>query len=333
MIIISFNSYKGGSCRTTTCYNTLPYLAKALNATSRQPILVFDTDLDSMGLTNLFLEEKFVSESGYSAEDLFINSEDKPEVQEINRHIRVAGFSGSVENNAWFFERAFHRVGNALGLEDDGSVLFCGADCDTPSITDDQYKSYADKYPLSNLIRALSRMPESDRPKAVVFDCAAGDQPSTRVILKTARIHVMCMRPTLQFRIGTRNYMLKTLPKEFNNVQTGVEHKVILLPTAVANNQLSPDEPKYAEAEQMLSDLKYRIVSTINQYIVNQIYRSPDVNYTLISEMVDGDEVGIPEIERFKWRECLLYNMEPLTNAEIRIKERYDKLAQVIVKE
>ena len=49
MKIISFNSYKGGACRTTTCYNTLPFLAKELGATSQQPILVFDVDLDSMG--------------------------------------------------------------------------------------------------------------------------------------------------------------------------------------------------------------------------------------------------------------------------------------------
>ena len=49
--------------------------------------------------------------------------------------------------------------------------------------------------------------------------------------------------------------------------------------------------------------------------------------------MLKGDDIGIPEVERFKWHECLLYNMDPLTTAEIKVKERYKMLAEVIVGE
>lgn len=331
MLAISFNSYKGGSCRTTTCYNTLPYLAEILNASAHRPLLVFDVDLDSMGLTNLLTKDKFVSQSGYSAGDLFKNS-DNFELKNINTNLRTQLMKPADDPDS-FFGKTFIKVGNALGLDDDGSVLFCGADVDSPSITDEDYRLYAERYPLNDLMRALNRMPEEDRPVAIVFDCASGNQPSTRIILQTAGVHVMCMRPTVQFRIGTRDYMLKTLPNEFSNASVGIEHRVVLLPTAVANINISSEEPRYEEARDELTRLKSRVVRNIDRFIVNQVVTNEDIGYVLVDTMLKGDDIGIPEVERFKWHECLLYNMDPLTTAEIKVKERYKMLAEVIVRE
>ncbi len=58
MLVVSFHSYKGGSCRSSTCINSLPFLVKHLGADAEHPILVIDTDIDSQGLTYLFGEEK-----------------------------------------------------------------------------------------------------------------------------------------------------------------------------------------------------------------------------------------------------------------------------------
>ena len=57
MLVVSFHSYKGGSCRSSTCINSLPFLVEQLGANAEHPILVVDTDIDSQGLTYLFNEE------------------------------------------------------------------------------------------------------------------------------------------------------------------------------------------------------------------------------------------------------------------------------------
>ena len=55
--IISFFSYKGGAGRTSLLLNTLPLIAKELNASADEPIVVADLDIDSKGLS--FLLDKY----------------------------------------------------------------------------------------------------------------------------------------------------------------------------------------------------------------------------------------------------------------------------------
>ncbi|MDE7464746.1 MAG: hypothetical protein K2M48_06920, partial [Clostridiales bacterium] len=99
MKIISFNSYKGGACRTTTCYNTLPYLAKALNATSDEPLIVYDIDLDSMGLTSIFHADRLLSSEKmkYSAKHLFVDDENG-----INGEVYRDCLDSIKENESYF---------------------------------------------------------------------------------------------------------------------------------------------------------------------------------------------------------------------------------------
>lgn len=334
MKIISFNSYKGGACRTTTCYNTLPHLAEQLGATSHQPILVFDVDLDSMGLTNLFTGGKrFVSEGGYSAEYLFTKREMPAGKDDINSKIKYSGFRALVEDNAWFFENAFMKVGNALGLKDNGSVLFCGADSEADSLTDSEFNRYKDMPPVQSMLDELEDMDEP--PVAVVFDCAAGVQLSTLAILRASQKFVMCMRPSLQFRMGTRDYLLNKIPNELNKNKNSTKKSIVLVPTAVAETNIPEDARNTENAEEILIDLKHEVLEYVDRFIVNRIKgRERELGYQLDDTMIaDDDKFGIPETERFKWKEGLLYKEEPITKRELELKECYKLLASVIAKD
>lgn len=337
MKFISFNSYKGGACRTTTCYNTLPYLAKKLGATSKNPIIVYDADLDSMGLTSLFHANRDKSDDKkrlpYSARNLFIEDESGM----ITR--KVAYFT-SVQHDEWFFKH-FEKVGEHLGLEDDGAVLFCGVDTNAPTITDDQYKQFADNAPIFSLYRALNLTPAAGQPKAVIFDCAAGVQMSTLRVLMVVARSVLCMRPTTQFRMGTEDYLLNWIPEELSKALDRPE--IILLPTSVADVRVPDSDPNCKEAVNELKKMRKKAFLSIQSDIIFQFESEKtrrDLRCTLNSQMIDiaNDEVGIPEIERFKWEEgekedLLFRNPHALTEREKYLKQRYEKLADLLARD
>lgn len=332
MIVISFNSYKGGACRTTTCYNTLPYLAEKLGATSKQPILVFDVDLDSMGLTSLFLgaQDKNAPRKKYSAKHLFVDDNDR-----INDRLEEG--LDSIEDDKWYFEN-FTKVGNHLGLEDDGSVLFCGADANADVISDTQFDTMKDRSPLKKLLGALSGM-KPYKPKAVVFDCASGVQLSTLNVITSIDRAVMCMRPTTQFRIGTRDYLLNKIPLKLKSAASQ-KREIVLLPTAVSPILVDEKEPNRQEVENELKALRSDVYDKIEEEIVNDVLLEISrgtIKYKLNVDMVDisNDVVGIPEIQRFKWTESeLLHNCKNRLSAQEKLlEERYIMLADIIAKE
>lgn len=336
MLVISFNSYKGGACRTTTCYNTLPYLAEKLGATSANPLLVFDTDLDSMGLTNLLSDnepgkKKERKELPYSASNLFVD-----DTEGINRDIGMYGFIFDSERDKYYAH--FTKVGNKLGLEDDGSVLFCGADPVADTIPDDQLEKKKDKPPLRILISKLKEM--KDRaPKAIILDCAAGVQKTTLSVLSSVDCAVMCMRPTDQFRIGTSDYLLEKIPNKIKLFDGGKKRKFVLLPTSVSSNTVSESDPNYKVAVAKLQALKKSALKKIDEEIIvpikNELADCTVLGYELNLDMINQSEdiIGIPEIERFKWEESkLLYSMdELLTEQEKLLRSRYEMLAGILV--
>ncbi len=340
MIVISFNSYKGGACRTTTCYNTLPYLAEKLGATSKQPILVFDTDLDSMGLTSLFIGAQEIGpKKCYSARHLFVDDEDG-----INSSLEVSPFE-SIEDGDWYFEN-FIKVGKHLGLKDDGSVLFCGADANADVISDNEINRMKDNSPLEKLLGVLRGMSPGNRPKAVVFDCASGVQLTTLNVITSVNRVVMCMRPTTQFRIGTRDYLLNKIPRRIKeNKLANKNCEIVLLPTAVPPIRVDENESEENRKAEVktLKGLRNDVYEKITDHIINQVLSNIDkgiIPYTLNENMVDfnnDDVIGIPEIQRFKWTESeLLYNLKAaktLSSEEKLLEERYIKLADILAKE
>lgn len=331
MKIISFNSYKGGACRTTTCYNTLPYLAKALNATSKEPILVYDIDLDSMGLTSIFHAGKRSTSKRmpYSAEHLFIEDEDG-----ITKKALEALDNEKTEEYYGYYE----KVGIDLGLEDDGSVLFLGADKNASTITDDEYKQHSQFTPIQKLVRVMREM--ATPPKAIVFDCASGVQMTTLVALQLADCDVVCMRPTYQFRVGTGDYILRQIPNEISKHTTETKREVVLLPTAVAQVNVPENEPMREKALDLLNTRRKKAFDAITKDIV-LVYKMKNKNskldYSLNTEMFEdrNDPVkGLPEIERFKWEEELLYSLdeEEMTEQEKLLKKKYEKLAGILAR-
>lgn len=328
MKFISFNSYKGGACRTTTCYNTLPYLAKALGATAHRPIIVFDIDLDSMGLTSILTPEHLKSDERliYSARNLFVDDEEG-----INDYLRD-GKLKNAEDEKYF--KYFKRVGNDLGLEDDGAVLFCGADINASTISDDDFVSQKESLPLQALKEALEELDEDDQPVAVIFDCASGLQMSTIAALSMVQKAVVCMRPSLQFRLGTYDYLRKKIPKEIDKSNSG-RREIVLLPTSVPANIVSDSDPNREKALKVLNDLRKSTRGLITDGIVDIIKRAGErsLGYVLNSEMAEIDDFGLPEIERFKWEECLLYKEQPITEKEKLLQQKYKQLANILAKE
>ncbi len=318
MRIISFNSYKGGACRTTTCFNTLPFIAKNLGATAHQPILVFDADLDSMGLTTILAKNVF-NNAPFSSQNLFVDDGDV--ISEISNF----GLE-SVETDSFF--KKFKKVGNELGLEDDGSVLFCGADMKASTISDDKFKTMKKDMPLFDIINALNDMAEEDRPKAIIFDCAAGVQPSTLFILSVAQYFVMCMRPTLQFRIGTLDYLETKIPDQIKMAKNNYRKQIILCPTSVASVDKAANGEESDELR-LLRASAYKKIEVMKQKIM--LYDFSELGYDLNTKMIESvDDMGIPEIDRFKWEECLLYSVPNKTEREEELIKKYEKLAGII---
>ncbi len=322
MKIISFNSYKGGACRTTTCYNTLPFLAKELGATSAQPILVFDVDLDSMGMTNLLDKQGKFNHAKYSANNLF-----KKDLFGICEHIKNNEFDDEEDLENYY--ALFNKAGKELGLEDDGAVLFCGVDSAMSNFSDDTFKSVYDEInsPLGNLIRALNGLEDDQKPKAIVFDCAAGVQMSTIMVLEKVNTMVMCMRPTFQFRTGTSHYIINRIPQKLRHQQLSNPRRLVLVPTAVAACGANSTREIL-----MLRNESYRGIQNIRE--LADTYSAEDLGYRFIDDMIDDlDTMGIPEVERFKWKEeGVLYKIQDCTPEEEILKSRYQKLAQVIIK-
>ena len=97
--------------------------------------------------------------------------------------------------------------------------------------------------------------------------------------------------------------------------------RVIVLPTAVPRTSIT------INGDDQYTAVKNRIRKDIEGF-----------DWTVCDEFVQDGCFGIPEVERFKWREDVLY----VLNGEGKLKgesdallalERYEKLAEVIIEE
>ena len=170
-----------------------------------------------------------------------------------------------------------------------------------------------------NVLMDLYQMCKNIGVKAIVFDTASGDQFSATATIKASSVMVCCMRPTKQFRVGTSRFLsrFKECIKNGMTQQT----RVIVLPTAVpAKNTIINGRSQQEVA-------------------IERIYDSVQgVGYEVSREFLKPTCFGIPEVERFKWQEDVLYLLrrdgklynEP--DAELAIK-RYEYLVNCIIEE
>lgn len=327
MKIIGFNSYKGGACRTTTCYNTIPYLCKLLKATEKTPLLIVDLDLDSMGMTKLIANGEICKEdrfdNAYSSNSLFKKYHPTNNVFEDKT-------IGNVDEDEYF--KCWVKAGALFGLEP-GSVLFLGADSNAGVISDKEFEQLRESCPIGNLISSFKDAESQSEsvPVGIVFDCAAGMQKSTQLLLQYVDTSIVCMRPTEQFRAGTLKYLKDSYAKLFSRRMHIGKREVILVPTSVPQIQSEKGSASYIK----IADLRKKSFQYIDK-MINIIKKVNDDKFYLNSTLVDcdnEDDIGIPEVERLKWQEDIpLIELKDHTEDETAALERYEKLAEEIAK-
>jgi MinD-like ATPase involved in chromosome partitioning or flagellar assembly len=289
MKTITFYSYKGGAGRSSTTLNTLPYLVEAMDASAASPIILLDMDLDSAGMTYLLdLDVHF--KGSYDVKSFLMGEENWSDAATPN-----------LDEHPLF--QKLVPVGNQLGVEN-GAVLFLGVD-DRKPIDNNQMDGTKE-----GVFSKLNRFCRNNGIKAVVMDSSAGEQFSAILATQAANDIVCCMRPTMQFRIGTFNYLHRLSEKT-------QDKRIVLLPTVVPNADKEIDGE--FQRDKSIDNIKKR---------------AGDLKIDNIClKFVEPNCFGINEVERFKWKEGVLYKIgqtSELSADEKEATKRYSKLAGIL---
>jgi len=196
-------------------------------------------------------------------------------------------------------------VGNKIGVENE-AVLFLGVN-DKEKIDNNEMTGTKE-----SVLQDLCKYCKNNNFSAIVIDSSTGDQFSAVLSIGVATVVVHCLRATRQFRIGSFHYLYR-LKKE-----NDLEKTIILLPTVVPNADRVIDGK--AQRETAIDDILHRIgrlgLKNIKTNFINK------------------DQLGINEVERFKWQEGVLYDLikknQKLEEDEKEAAKRYEKLAQLI---
>ena len=299
----TFFSYKGGAGRSTTCFNTVPFLAKKVSATKLHPVLLIDMDIESAGMTYLLnMDKAFHDEKRYDVKRILKNE------------LKFVTSKCDIFSNPLY--QQFIPVGKQLGLDDDYAVMFLGVN---------DYSEQLDRNEIQGDARTgFSRIIDfayNNSFGAVVMDSAAGDQFSANIALSNSDNVVFCMKMTHQFRIGTFNYLHK-----FANTHTEEASHLdfILLPTVVPNDAVIDGE------SQLQTSIK-----NIQERIENLKQKDLKTKLKLVTTFVNNkDTFGINEVVRFKWKEGILFKLQAnkvaLQPDELKALKQYEMLAITI---
>ena len=294
----TFFSYKGGAGRSTTCYNTIPFLAEEVGACKSRPIILLDMDIESAGMTYLLNKEKIFSGNKFDVKELLKNE------NQINTT------RCSISEHSLYKEMV--PVGHDLGLEDDYAVMFLGVNDTTPQLNRNEISGSAQQA-LLNLIDFA----DNNLFGAVVMDSAAGDQFSANIAQQVTDNIVFCMKMTRQFRTGTFNYLHKFAT---NNPMLAANVNIILLPTVVPNDTVIDGK---SQLQTSIDDIRAKLNNLLSKVKVN-------ITTDFVS---DSDHFGINEVVRFKWQEGVLYqiqNQTALLEDEQKALRQYKTLARIL---
>ena len=233
---MAFFSYKGGSGRSSLIYNTLPFLARALDATPEKPIVVFDMDIDSMGLTYLFDPERSDYKNRIGRAKVFVHD--------------ILDNSYAGKDNIDDFLRAAAGIGGVYADNEieDRSILLVPAKKTNPK------ESSLDtlKQPFEKLLEKLEK-----KCAAVVFDCPSGSQVTGEISRDLADIYVVVMRITKQFRYGTFDFLRRMDERVF-------EKTMVIVPNAVPSDEVFINGRKFD-----YDFAKGRIVEGVESRVLN----------------------------------------------------------------
>ena len=359
MLKVSFYSYKGGSGRSTTAWNTIERLIynsdePDLRPTAEEPFVIVDADLQSAGSTFL-----------YNAYYEFIEdrNEQLPSFQKRITTPSMIDYTDPEARKKFF--RSMHPIGDYFsrrGTEkkiENEAVLFMGVNLNikTTNAVDNigGEKSEAQKGNFRTNILAPC---ELLGVKALFFDTPSGTQFWAQNCVLQSDVIVCCMRPTDQFREGTIRQLRSFIEEDGKNREVG-RRKYILTPTAVCfdknkdedNNPVAPiyqkngggvarEYPIYAKEEinklfGLGGEQKIELREAFANNVVQDMMRPTDAEISMYSgsESEDNADVfGIPEIKRFKWYEECLGNLPELQldkNDKMGLR-RYEHLARAI---
>ena len=297
MTTVTFYSYKGGAGRSSTTLNTLPYLVKTLGADAKHPILLLDMDLDSAGMTYLLNQDKHFQQ---------------PEVHDVKSLLtQQVKWSNDWEENLSDSKlyQMFVPVGEILGVEND-AIMFLGVD-DTSTIDNNEMDGTKEA-----VFTKLDQFCRNNDISAVVMDSSAGDQFSAQLATQAADDIVCCMRPTMQFRIGTFNYLDRLAALHRTN------QRILLLPTVVPNVDREIDGE--LQKEKAVTNILDR---------TNFLKKKHTNIMKVDTRFINVDALGINEVERFKWKEGVLYKLSKTSEMkedELEAMKRYEKLAEAL---
>lgn len=300
---ISCFSYKGGAGRSTLAINIVPFLAEKLGATEDHPLVLVDMDIDSCGLTYLFdlHENPRINED--SVQYWFSTKvSNMPKIDEEDE------FDSALKHD--MFKKLF-PVGRFFGKRD--REILCLPASQGVSISGESgYSSYDAR--LSNNLIEFRNMCK-DMAVGVLFDSAVGDQLTAVWSNKVSEYIMCCMRPTKQFRAGTKRF--------FDGFDKRIlEKKIIVIPNVVPTEKLSlrdsegkmQEYPEHAKRS-ILQDFASNVELKKNKYILN---------------LLDGAKFGVPKVDRFMWQEGVLKNVSDLSELEHIALDRYEEIASII---
>lgn len=292
---VTFFSYKGGSGRTSTALNTLPYFAKALYADKDSPILLLDMDLDSAGMTYLLdMADDFQKDGAYDVKDF------------------LTGTPFSLDRAASIREQSFGKkllpVGKKLGLEDDEAVRFLG-------VNDTKVIDNSDLGEVDSVFNRLDIFCRDNAVRAVVLDSSTGTQPSAWASVEAANLVVMCLRATRQFRIGTFNYLNLLKKKSLNK-------KILLLPTVVPEVDMEIESKNQRETA----------VDDILGRIKNDELKNINTNFVAMGTLGINEVERFKWLEGVLYK-IGQEQMNSFRDDEKKAAERYKRLAQTIATE
>lgn len=292
---MAFFSYKGGSGRSSLIYNTLPFLARELGATPEKPIVVFDMDIDSMGLTYLFDPDQPEYKGRIGRAEVFVHD--------------ILDNSYAGKDKIADFLRAAVGIGGVYADNkiEDRSILLVPAKKTNPK----ESSLDALEPPFEKVLEKL----EEKECTAVVFDCPSGSQVTGEISRDLADIYVVVMRITKQFRYGTFDFLRRMDEKVSGKT-------MVVVPNAVPSDEIYIDGDKFD-----YDDVKGAIVDGVND-AVDKNKNENECN----TEMLQGNMFGIPEVKRLKIREDILCTLQDADLGEDGKKalEGYKTLAQII---
>jgi MinD-like ATPase involved in chromosome partitioning or flagellar assembly len=346
MLKVSFYSYKGGAGRSTTAWNTIQRLITLMKPTEKEPFVIVDTDTESAGSTFL-----------YQAKDVFYEDANKHSVQKRMTESEETNYDEASDGEKEEFFNGMWPIGTFFGLpmEEEKAVLLIGANLhkDSAREADVFGNGGKDSEQMKNFRKNIRGACEACGAKALFFDTPSGTQFLADRSIAESEIIVCCMRPTSQFREGTRGRLINFIKTDLDSKRT-IKRKYILTPTVVcvdAGQKFFLDGEEYVypgrAKEVIISELGAESIDESDK--INQAYKENVIFDMLEStpasikektgyDVKDDNELvfGIPEIKRFKWFEACLGKIlaegGKLTPNDEMAVNRYEYLAQTIIK-